>query len=1013
MARIPDEEIERLKAEVAVERLAEAKGVELRRHGADLLGLCPFHDDHEPSLVISPAKNLWHCLGACAAGGSVIDWVMRAEGVSFRHAVELLRADLVPVGSGPSPKRASTRHLPPPVAAGADDAELLAQVVAFYHQALTSSPEALAYLARRRIDHPEAVARFRLGLSDRTLGYRLPERNRKGGAALRGRLAALGVLRPSGHEHFAGSLVIPVVDLAGTVTELYGRKLRDDLRPGTPKHLYLPGPHRGVWNPEALVASREIIVCESLIDALSFWCAGFRHVTTAYGTEGFGPDHLAAFRSHAVERVLIAYDRDPAGDKAADALAGTLMAEGMECFRIVFPRGADANAFACEAGSATEALARVIRAAQWMGTGERRRASRAEPVAPTQPPAADSRAAKEGNGPDDGPELSSFAAEPLAASPVPAGPAGPDHELVGDELRLVVGERRWRVRGLARCSSVDLLRVNVMVSRVDHRDGQVFHVDTLDLYSARARASFTKAAAAELGLSEDVVKGDLARVLLACESVADEAVAAALAPTEQAVVLSAAEEAAAMELLRDPRLVERIVTDVARAGIVGEATNALVAYLAAVSRKSDRPLAVVIQSTSAAGKSSLMDAVLSFVPDEERIKFSAMTGQSLFYMGEADLAGKVLAVVEEEGASRAGYALKLLQSEGELSIASTGKDTASGRLVTHTYTVGGPVAIFLTTTAVDVDEELLNRCVVLSVDEDRSQTRAIHDRQRAAQTLEGLLGDAERARVVKLHQDAQRLLRPVLVANPFAPRLGFADERTRARRDHTKYLGLIRAVALLHQHQRPRKTIAHDGQVLTYVEVTLDDIALANRLAHEVLGRSLDDLAPQTRRLLGHVDALVRTICATDDVARPDVRFTRRAVREHCGWSDFQVRTHLDRLVALEYVLVHRGGRGQSFVYEALWDGAGTDGRPHLVGLVDVATLAEAFQPAPTTAGYEPRDPEFEPPTRAQRAPIEGGSRSPGNGAGAGSSRPSGDRVAQNAHQANGSGPHVVVGGGR
>lgn len=92
MARIPEEEIERLKNEVSLERLAEARGVKLTRHGADLLGLCPFHDDREPSLVISPQKNLWHCLGACQAGGSVIDWVMRAQGVSFRYAVELLRA---------------------------------------------------------------------------------------------------------------------------------------------------------------------------------------------------------------------------------------------------------------------------------------------------------------------------------------------------------------------------------------------------------------------------------------------------------------------------------------------------------------------------------------------------------------------------------------------------------------------------------------------------------------------------------------------------------------------------------------------------------------------------------------------------------------------------------------------------------------------------------------------------------------------------------------------------------
>jgi len=93
MPRIPEEVIERLKQEVSIERLAEARGIKLTKHGVDLIGLCPFHDDHEPSLVISPKKNLWHCLGACSTGGTVIDWVMKAQGVSFRHAVELLRSD--------------------------------------------------------------------------------------------------------------------------------------------------------------------------------------------------------------------------------------------------------------------------------------------------------------------------------------------------------------------------------------------------------------------------------------------------------------------------------------------------------------------------------------------------------------------------------------------------------------------------------------------------------------------------------------------------------------------------------------------------------------------------------------------------------------------------------------------------------------------------------------------------------------------------------------------------------
>lgn len=121
----------------------------------------------------------------------------------------------------------------------------------------------------------------------------------------------------------------------------------------------------------------------------------------------------------------------------------------------------------------------------------------------------------------------------------------------------------------------------------------------------------------------------------------------------------------------------------------------------------------------------MLDAVLRFVPEEERIAYSAMTGQSLFYMGEMDLKHKILAIAEEEGAHRASYALKLLQSEGELTIASTSKDPDTGKLVTDEYHVEGPVMIFSTTTAAHLDDELMNCCLVLAVDESREQTQAI------------------------------------------------------------------------------------------------------------------------------------------------------------------------------------------------------------------------------------------------------------------------------------------------
>lgn len=234
MARIPDETIERLKQDVSLVRLVEAGGVALKRQGKDWLGRCPFHDDRTPSLVVSPATNLWHCLGACNVGGSVIDWVMKREGVSFRHAVELLRHELPHLAASSEPaakparvvQRATVPQLASPLALSGDDTELLGQVADFYHQTLHDAPKALAYLAKRGLTHPELIDTFQLGYANSTLAYRLPNKNRQAGAEQRGRLQALGVLRDSGHEHLNGSLIVALFNDAEQVVQLYCRCLK-------------------------------------------------------------------------------------------------------------------------------------------------------------------------------------------------------------------------------------------------------------------------------------------------------------------------------------------------------------------------------------------------------------------------------------------------------------------------------------------------------------------------------------------------------------------------------------------------------------------------------------------------------------------------------------------------------------------------------------------------------------------------------------------------------------------
>jgi DNA primase len=857
---------------------------------------------------------------------------------------------------------------------------------------------------------------------------------------MRGQLQALGILRDSGHEHLNGCLVVPVVGLqggavaehAGQVLQLYGRRTvaKNKLLPGQSPHMNLSRPIRGVWNEAALVADKEIILCEALIDAMTFWCAGYRNVTATLGVNNFTQDHWQALKHHGTRRVLIAYDRDDAGNAAADKLTPELLEAGIEVFRVLFPKGMDANDYARKVTPAAKSLGLLLQQAQWEGKGSRPGVTVVEhaPLTPVAPVA--KTAAAKGKKPAapaptraEAPPAQSVLTSSLAAVPVsvpapqppsaspaelPAIPGAPQASLEAPaeqnadtnskgELLLTLGDRHWRIRGWQKNLAPEQMRVNAQV-RTDATDGAdaAYYVDTLDIYSAKQRAAYTKAAATELGVVDDSIKRDIGQVLLKLEALQDAAIEAALAPKNPAPVLSEADTQAALSLLQSPELTRRLVIDMERCGIVGESSNLLAGYLAAVSRKLDAPLAVLIQSSSAAGKSSLMDAVLNLMPEEERVQYSAMTGQSLFYLGETSLSHKILAIAEEEGVRQAAYALKLLQSDGELTIASTGKDETTGNLVTKQYKVQGPVMLMLTTTAIDVDEELLNRCMVLTVNESREQTQAIHARQRAKQTLEGLMMDSDRQSIMALHQNAQRLLKAVHVVNPYANRLTFLDDKTRMRRDHMKYLTLIRAIALLHQHQRPLRSIEHRGQRLEYIEVTQDDIALANQLAHEILGRTLDELPPQTRTLLRLIHGMVKARADTQGIPAREVRFTRRDVREATRWSDNQLKVHCTRLTEMEYLLTHGGTRGHYLQYELLYDG-NNDDQAHMMGLLDPAELGKNI-----SNDERKLDPDTSklPPSWPEVAPKLGPSWTPENGVFASEAQPDLPQMPKNARLA-------------
>ena len=301
-------------------------------------------------------------------------------------------------------------------------------------------------------------------------------------------------------------------------------------------------------------------------------------------------------------------------------------------------------------------------------------------------------------------------------------------EAFADGIVITIGDRHYRIRGMEKNTSWERLAVNLTVWRA--ADPLTRHQANVDLCDGEKRPKLIKAAAAELGVSEDVIKRDLNRIHLKLEELQKEQIERATKPKDEEVVLSAAEEAESMELLTAPNLIVRIREAFRRLGIVGEETNLIVIFLVVISRLLRKPLGVIVQSSSAAGKTTLLDAVLSCTPAEAFLRYSALTAQALFYLTNVSLRHKVLCIREEKGARGATEPLKLLLSDGELTIASTGKDPMTGKLIAHEYRVEGPDALLTTSTAVEVDEELENRCITLAIDESREQTQRIHRQQR-------------------------------------------------------------------------------------------------------------------------------------------------------------------------------------------------------------------------------------------------------------------------------------------
>jgi DNA primase len=874
-------DFEAIKATTDIVSVIAGYGVQFKKAGRDYVALCPFHTEQTPSFHVTPEKGLFHCFG-CEAKGNVIQFVAMKEGIGEREAAVKLLGTVPGVTHASALPKKTQAAEPKKILKPGDAANLLQRVVNFYVKTLAKDPAGLDYLKGRKLAEATTLGTFQIGYSNGSLLKVLPK-----DADILDGLKTLGLLKADGREHFEGCVTVPIFDDRGNVCGIYGRRVTDD----EPKHLYLPGPHRGVWNGGSAKTNQTLLIAESILDGLALWQAGFRNVIAIYGTNGWTPDHEALFKANPIREVFLCLDNDEPGRTGTERLK--LLAEGHQ-----------------------PPLVKAVHVIQWP------------------------------EGVKDAAEFflsrnaTDFEALLKAANPQPE--QQPATVSQGEEITMtptgfvaVYAGRRYECQAIEQPNPA---RLKATVKAV--APGGRFHIDTVDFYLSRHRRVFIGEVARLLRESAEVIEADQNRLIGQLEAYAQKHAE----NKETAIVLVSDEDRAeGTKLGRDADLVNEILRDVEKLGLVGEQNNKLMSYLVMTSRKLDDPLALLILSGSGAGKSLLQDTLLKLCPDEDLVKLTSLTDRALFYKGEHALKNKVLALEEVAGAEGAYYAIRNLISAKKLVIESTIKNPLTGTLTTQVNTVHGPTAVFQTTTQPDIDAETRSRFIITSVDESPEQTKAILEAQRNRHTLEGLRRRKLHESVSKRHHAFQRLLKPVPVVNPFEPLLSYAEDRLAVRRDNPKYLNLILAVTFLHQMQRPVKHDAESGQ--DYIETTLSDIAIANQLAATLFGQTLDELSRPSRELLKLIRKMVDGLDKADRQHGPKIiggsvpTFTRRAVREFTGWSDYQVKIHIKQLEELEYLVPISGRRGQSFCYRLAWEGEGLDGERFLPGLVPVEEL--------------------------------------------------------------------------
>lgn len=457
------------------------------------------------------------------------------------------------------------------------------------------------------------------------------------------------------------------------------------------------------------------------------------------------------------------------------------------------------------------------------------------------------------------------------------------------------------VLGGIKLDGLDRMRATLKIELNESSRPAVRH--NLDLYNDTQLEKFIRKVAEKHEIGTSVVSASLSELTEALEAYRLEQIKSEADSQFKPKILSAQEIADATELLETPNLLETTNELIGQSGVIGEENNRLLMYLIFTSRKREQPLHIISLGASGTGKTHLQEKVGELIPEEDKVEITTLSENAFYYFGQRELKNKLILIEDLDGAENALYPLRELQSKRKISKTIAHKNSRGETRTIH-LTVEGPVSVSGCTTKEQIYEDNSNRSFLIYLDESKEQDNRIMEYQRRASA--GRINETEQEEVQTLLKNAQRLLEPIKIVNPFAELLNMPSAIFKPRRTNSHYLQFIEAITFYYQFQREKKADEETGEL--FIETTLEDIENANQLLKEILLRKSDELTGACRNYLESIKSYLEQEGKT--------QFNNREIRTALKINESNQKRFTLNLLYNYYLKRVKGSKSKGYLYE-------------------------------------------------------------------------------------------------